>query len=117
LGNLYLTTGVGFGYGRLEPRVEEFLGNIGTPNHPAYAVTISSQAHDVRICLHLTLQPWMRPGITHTVLPFSVTPVNSLTFYRFGSRAPHLLPTPKGGVHRRFGRLASPGSVWAVLRR
>jgi hypothetical protein len=51
----------------------------------------------------------------HAWLPSCVTPVNTLTYYRFGSRAPrHGVPE---GTVRRLGRLASPGSVWAVLRR
>jgi hypothetical protein len=51
----------------------------------------------------------------HAGLPSCVTPVNTLTYCRFGSRAP-----PSGvpeGTMDGFGRLASPGSVWAVLRR
>ena len=51
----------------------------------------------------------------HAWLPSCVTPVNTLTYYRFGSRAPRH-GTPEGVVCR-LGRLASPGSVWAVLRR
>ena len=31
---LYLITCVGLGYGRLEPRVDAFLGSIGSPNPP-----------------------------------------------------------------------------------
>lgn len=51
----------------------------------------------------------------HAWLPSCVTPVNTLTYYRFGSRAPrHGVPE---GTMCRLGRLASPGSVWAVLRR
>ena len=43
-------------------------------------------------------------------LPSCVTP--SLAYYRSGSRA------PRRGLERpwRFGRLASPGSAWALLR-
>jgi hypothetical protein len=50
----------------------------------------------------------------HAGLPSCVTPVNTLTYCRLGSRAPPSRPRrdPDG-----FGRLASPGSVWAVLRR
>ena len=43
-------------------------------------------------------------------LPSCVTP--SLTYYRFGSRAP---PT-KSEDSTSFRRLASPGSIWALLR-
>ena len=34
LGILYLTTCVGLGYGRLGPRVDAFLGSIGSPDPP-----------------------------------------------------------------------------------
>ena len=34
LGILYLTTCVGFGYGRLQPRVDAFLGSTGSPTSP-----------------------------------------------------------------------------------
>ncbi len=34
LGILYLITCVGLGYGRLEPRVDAFLGSIGSPDPP-----------------------------------------------------------------------------------
>ena len=51
----------------------------------------------------------------HAWLPSCVTPVNTLTYYRFGSRAPWC-GVPEGTMHQ-LGRLASPGSVWAVLRR
>jgi hypothetical protein len=50
----------------------------------------------------------------HAGLPSCVTPVNTLTYYRFGSCAPRRRPRRD---LRRFGHLASPGSVWAVLRR
>ena len=38
LGILYLTTCVGLGYGRLEPRADAFLGSIGSPNSPHSAM-------------------------------------------------------------------------------
>ncbi len=34
LGILYLITCVGLGYGRLKPRVDAFLGSIGSPDPP-----------------------------------------------------------------------------------
>jgi hypothetical protein len=49
----------------------------------------------------------------HARLPSCVTPVNTLAYYRRGSRAPQL--SPEG--FRCFGRLAIPDSAWAVLRR
>lgn len=30
---LYLTTCVGYGYGRIKPHVDAFLGSIGSPDH------------------------------------------------------------------------------------
>jgi hypothetical protein len=88
---------------------------IGSPNHPAFAVTISSQASreaDLPTSHPTTLDVDYH---RHAGLPSCVTPVNTLTYCRFGSRAP-----PSGvpeGTMDGFGRLASPGSVWAVLRR
>ena len=69
----------------------------------------------MRIYLHLALQPWTCQAIRHAGLPSCVTPVNTLTYYRFGSRAP--LPVLPEGNDGSFRRLASPDSVWAVLRR
>ena len=49
----------------------------------------------------------------HAGLPFCVTPVNTLTYYRIGSRAP-----PRHSEELRgFVHLASPDSVLTVLRR
>jgi hypothetical protein len=50
----------------------------------------------------------------HAGLPSCVTPVNTLTYYRIGSCAP---PTCPRREWAGIGHLASPGSVWAVLRR
>ena len=69
--------------------------------------------HGARISLHPALHPWTWTTIATRRLPSCVTP--SLTYYRFGSRAP--LPGVPEGTMGSFGRLASPGSVWAVLRR
>ena len=65
----------------------------------------------MRICLHLALHPWTWTTIATRWLPFCVTPL--LTYYRFGSRA----PSGRSEDRPDFRRLASPGSVWAVLRR
>ena len=67
----------------------------------------------MRICLHLALHPWTWTTIATRRLPSCVSPL--LTYYRFGSRAPST-GVPEGTV-ADLGRLASPGSVWAVLRR
>jgi hypothetical protein len=66
---------------------------------------------EVRICLHLALHPWTWTTIATRRLPSCVTP--SLTYYRIGSRAPPGESEDSPG----FRRSASPGSVWAVLRR
>ena len=49
----------------------------------------------------------------HARLPSCVTPVNTLAYYKFGSRA--ISPLPEGLSD--FGRLALPDSALAVLRR
>ena len=41
---LYLTTCVGLGYGRLTPRVEAFLGSLGSLYFPQKGVTIRPRA-------------------------------------------------------------------------
>ena len=49
----------------------------------------------------------------HARLPSCVTPVNTLAYYKFGSRA--ISPLPEGLSD--VGRLALPDSAWAVLCR
>lgn len=48
---LYLITCVGFGYGRLEPRVDAFLGSIGSLNPPQGGVPSRLSLDVPRICL------------------------------------------------------------------
>jgi hypothetical protein len=62
-----------------------------------------------------TPRPTSLDGDNHRAagLPSCVTPVNTLTYYQLGSRA---RPAPPEGV-TDVRRLASPGSVGAVLRR
>ena len=55
LGILYLTTCVGFGYGRLEPRVDAFLGSIGSPDPPPCGGPSNLSLNEPRICLRLGL--------------------------------------------------------------
>src|SRR5439155_11854593 len=60
LGILYLITCVGLGYGRLRPRVDAFLGSIGSPDPPkreSHQISGSSSKTQRRICLSLTLHP------------------------------------------------------------
>jgi hypothetical protein len=67
--------------------------------------------HGARISLHPVLHPWTWTTIATRRLPSCVTP--SLTYYRIGSHA----PPPQSEDREGFGWSASPGSVWAVLRR
>ena len=54
LGILYLITCVGLGYGRLEPRVDAFLGSIGSPIS-SYDYPSCLGLYEGRICLSLGL--------------------------------------------------------------
>jgi hypothetical protein len=82
---LYLTTCVGLGYGRLKPRVDAFLGSIGSPDpHPrggAHQIS-GTQTTDLPMVRPTFLDPdnhrWAR-------LPSCVTPVNTLA-------RPHQVP-------------------------
>jgi hypothetical protein len=67
--------------------------------------------YELRICLQLALHPWTWTTIATRWLPSCVTP--SLNYYRIGSHAP---PHQSEDQHG-FRCLASPGSLWAVLRR
>jgi hypothetical protein len=69
---------------------------------------------EVRICLHLALQPWTWTTIaTLGYLPASPLLIRLPTT---GSGRARRRGCPRRDVHS-FGHLASPGSVWAVLRR
>ena len=86
---LYLTTCVGFGYGRICHLLEAFLGSIGLPTS-AYA-SASDLSISVRICLHTHLHPYPGTTIARDGLPSCVTPL--LTYYQTGSCHPlRLLP-------------------------
>ena len=55
---LYLITCVGFGYGRLKPHVDAFLGSIGSPCYPpTRGATIRSHTKDTRIYLRIVPHP------------------------------------------------------------
>ena len=79
------------------------MGSLTSPNR----LPVTSQAHEVRICLHLALHAWPGTTIARDQLPSCVTP--SLAYYHVGSRAPH----PRSEDPTCFGRLASVGSAWA----
>ena len=98
------------GYGRLEPRVDAFLGSIGSPTfhpHRVSACTSRGFAYDSAY----TLAPGQpSPGLGY--LPASH--LLSRSRHQTGS---HAAPrrSPKG--RSRLGMLSTSGLVWAVLRR
>ena len=87
---LYLITCVGLGYGRLKPRVDAFLGSIGSPNHPPKGAPIRSQPYMRDGFAYLSAYT-LGPGQFHCLarLPSCVTPVNTLTS---PVRVPRLTP-------------------------
>ena len=105
---LYLITCVGLGYGRLKPRVDAFLGSIGSPNHPPKGAPIRSQTYMNRGFAYDSSYT-LGPGQFHCLarLPSCVTPVNTLTsLARVPRRTPNNIPegTSKGSL----GWLALP---------
>ena len=84
---------------------------MGSPCFPLMRSPSGLRLYEMRICLHLALHPWTWTTIATRRLPSCVTP--SLTYYRIGSQPPP--PTPEGT--NSFRSSASPGSIWAVLRR
>ena len=98
------------GYGRLEPRVDAFLGSIGSPTfHPRHVSACMSDGFAYRSAY--TLAPGQpSPGLGY--LPASHLLSRSL--HQMGSHAAPRV-TPKGST--RLGMLSTPGFVWAVLRR
>ena len=82
LGILYLITCVGLGYGRLKPRVDAFLGSIGSPDPPergSHQISGACSKHtgtDLPIPDPTSLD---RGNHRPARLPSCVTPVNTLT--------------------------------------
>lgn len=118
LGILYLITCVGLGYGRLKPRVDAFLGSIGSPDPPkreSHQISGTCSKHtgtDLPIPDPTSLD---RGNHRPARLPSCVTPVNTLTSRDQVPRSTKT-HTPQG----RAGRLRAvsiPRSVWAVFRR
>ena len=91
--------------------LEAFLGSIGSPCFPLMRSPSSLRLYEMRICLHLALHSWTWTTIATRRLPSCVTPL--LTYYRIGPRA----PLNRSEDLMSFRRLASTGSVWAVLCR
>ena len=79
---LYLITCVGLGYGRLKPRVDAFLGSIGSPDPPlreSHQISGTCSKHtgtDLPIPDPTSLD---RGNHRPARLPSCVTPVNTLT--------------------------------------
>ena len=91
---LYLITCVGLGYWRLKPRVDAFLGSIGSPKHPPKGAPIRSQPYMRDGFAYLSAYT-LGPGQFHCLarLPSCVTPVNTLTSpVRVPRRTPGILP-------------------------
>ena len=98
LGILYLITCVGLGYGRLKPRVDAFLGSIGSPDPPIRGSRQVSGLCERRICLPFALHPWTgttiaRPGY----LPASHLLIRLPP--RFRSRAPRTYWPRRARMH------------------
>jgi hypothetical protein len=62
------------------------MGSLTSPGR----LRVTSQAHEVRICLHLALHACPGTTIHRDQLPSCVTP--SLAYYQIGSRVPHRSP-------------------------
>ena len=113
---LYLITCVGLGYWRLKPRVDAFLGSIGSPDHPPKGAPIRSQA----ICF--ADLPTKRPtplDQVNSIAWLGYLPASHLLIRlppRFGSRAAHPASFPKEEKWV-FGAVSITGLVWAVFRR
>ena len=94
---LYLITCVGLGYGRLKPRVDAFLGSIGSLNSPVRGTHRISDIIDDGFAYR---QPYiLTPGSPYgyhrlAQLPSCVTPVHTLTAPAWG-RALDRPPSPR----------------------
>ena len=111
---LYLTTCVGLGYGRLEPRVDAFLGSIGSPDPPPSG-GLSGLRHTPGGFANQT--PYtLGPGQFHCLarLPSCVTPVNTLALSVQVPRSP--TTSPRRGS-RQVRAVSITDSAGAVLRR
>ena len=95
---LYLTTCVGLGYGRLGPRVDAFLGSIGSPDPPPSGGLSGLRHHARRICQPDVLHPWTRSF----PLPGPATFLRHTCYYACLPGSGPALPTtrspPKGQV-------------------
>ena len=118
LGILYLITCVGLGYGRLKPRVDAFLGSIGSPDPPergSHQISGACSKHtgtDLPIPDPTSLD---RGNHRPARLPSCVTPVNTLTSRDQVPRSAKT-HTPQGWAGR-LRAVSIPRLAWAVFRR
>ena len=114
LGILYLITCVGLGYGRLKPRVDAFLGSIGSPDPPARG---SHRVSGTSTADLPTVRPTSLDRGNHRParLPSCVTPVNTLASQDQVPRSTKTLHPQ--GVSGRSRAVSVPCSAWAVFRR
>lgn len=107
------------GYGRLEPRVDAFLGSIGLLNSPNRGTHRISSVIDDGFAYR---QPYiLTPGSPYgyhrlAQLPSCVTPVNTLNAPAWG-RALDRPASPRRDPLSRVRTLSTTGLSWAVLRR
>lgn len=107
------------GYGRLEPRVDAFLGSIGSLNSPNRGTHRISSVIDDGFAYR---QPYiLTPGSPYgyhrlAQLPSCVTPVNTLNAPAWG-RALDRPASPRRDPLSRVRTLSTTGLSWAVLRR
>lgn len=107
------------GYGRLEPRVDAFLGSIGSLNSPNRGMHRVSGIIDDGFAYR---QPYiLTPGSPYgyhrlAQLPSCVTPVNTLNAPAWG-RALDRPASPRRDPLSRVRTLSTTGLSWAVLRR
>ena len=107
------------GYGRLKPRVDAFLGSIGSLNSPVRGTHRISGIVDDGFAYR---QPYiLTPGSPYgyhrlAQLPSCVTPVNTLTAPAWG-RALDRPASPRRDPLSRVRTLSTTGLAWTVFRR
>ena len=104
---LYLITCVGLGYGRLKPRVDAFLGSIGSLISPyGYASGLRHTDDGFAYRQPYTLTPGSPYGYHRLAqLPSCVTPVHTLAAPAWG-RAFTVSASPRRDQQPRLGLLA-----------
>ena len=102
------------GYGRLEPRVDAFLGSIGSPISPLRATHRVSGMRDTDLPMSRPT-PLDRDNHRPARLPSCVTPVNTLASQDQVPRSTKTLPSK--GRSGRSRAVSIPCLAWAVFRR